>query len=159
MTPPPVVDKTRWTLSDEGAQLIKRHEGLRLTVYADTAGFKTIGFGHKLLPSRVYPAAITTEQAETLLKDDLAIAQAAVRRLVAVPLREGQFAALVSFTFNLGAAALAASTLLRKLNAGDYAGASREFARWVHAGGRKLEGLVSRRADERALFDREGPWL
>jgi hypothetical protein len=75
-----------------------------------------------------------------------------VNRLVTVPLTQNQFDALVSFTYNLGEGALAESGLLRKLNAGDYAGAAPEFAKWVRAGGVILPGLVRRRAAEADLF-------
>ena len=74
-----------------------------------------------------------------------------------VPLTSAQFDALTSFTFNLGAGALAESTLLKKLNARDYAGAQKEFGRWVHAGGEVLAGLVRRRAAEAKLFGSTGP--
>jgi lysozyme len=72
--------------------------------------------------------------------------------LVTAPLSDGQFAALASFAFNLGGGNLAKSTLLKKLNAGDYAGAAEEFGRWVKSGGQTLPGLVARRAAETALF-------
>ncbi|MEG5623927.1 lysozyme, partial [Enterobacter hormaechei] len=75
-----------------------------------------------------------------------------VSRLVKVGLTQGQFDALVSFTYNLGARSLSTSTLLRKLNAGDYAGAADEFLRWNKAGGKVLNGLTRRREAERALF-------
>lgn len=80
-----------------------------------------------------------------------------MRRNVKVPLSQGQFDALTSFTFNLGAGALASSTLLKKLNAGDCAGAQKEFGRWVHAGGEVLQGLVRRRAAEAKLFGNNAP--
>ena len=73
---------------------------------------------------------------------------------VKVPLNPNQFGALTSFTYNLGAGNLRSSTLLRKLNAGDYAGAAAEFARWNKAGGKVLKGLTRRRAAERALFEK-----
>jgi hypothetical protein len=74
-----------------------------------------------------------------------------VSRLVKVGLTQGQFDALVSFTYNLGARSLSTSTLLRKLNAGDYAGAADEFLRWNKAGGKVLNGLTRRREAERAV--------
>ncbi|EDH9820259.1 TPA_asm: lysozyme, partial [Salmonella enterica subsp. enterica serovar Typhimurium] len=75
-----------------------------------------------------------------------------VSRLVKVKLTQGQFDALVSFAYNLGARTLSSSTLLRKLNSGDYAGAADEFLRWNKAGGKVLNGLTRRREAERALF-------
>ena len=74
--------------------------------------------------------------------------------MVKVPLNENQHGALVSFTYNLGAGNLGSSTLLRKLNAGDYAGAAAEFPRWNKAGGKELAGLTRRRAAEKALFEK-----
>jgi len=95
---------------------------------------------------------ITKEQASNLLKQDANLAEQAVGRFIRVALTDGQFDALVSFTFNLGSGALQRSTLRSKLNRKDYAGASREFSRWVWAGGRRLKGLVRRRHAEATLF-------
>ncbi len=145
------------TTSPDGYALIQAHEGRRLAAYRDPVGVWTIGYGHA---GDVQAGdVITPHQAEVLLAADVAVAEAAVRRLVRVPLTQGQFDALVSFVFNLGAGRLSGSTLLAKLNARDYAGAAREFGRWVKGtvDGRKvnLPGLVKRRAAERALFERE----
>lgn len=138
------------TTSHEGLQLIKRYEGLSLKAYLCPAGVWTIGYGHTggVPPGRV----ITEQQAEDILKDDLQHAEDEVDELVSVPLTQQQFDALVSFTYNLGGANLANSTLLRKLNNKDYEGAANQFSRWIRAGGRTLEGLVRRRAEERELF-------
>lgn len=141
-------------ISDAGLALIKRSEGFRADAYRDAAGIWTIGYGHTgnvRAGDRVTPA-----EGEALLRADLAVAEDEVARAVRVPLRQGQFDALASFVFNLGGPALEGSTLLRKLNAGDYAGAAAEFPRWCHAGQGVLPGLVTRRAAERALFDGEG---
>ncbi len=100
---------------------------------------------------------ISQAKADADLARNVAGIEIDVARLVKVPLTQGQFDALVSFAFNLGAAALAGSTLLRKLNAGDCAGAAAEFGKWVHADGTVLPGLVTRRARERALFEGESP--
>ena len=75
-----------------------------------------------------------------------------VDRLIKVDLNQGQYDALVSFAYNLGGGALASSSLRRILNRGNYPGAERQFKRWVFAGGRKLRGLVKRRAAEAELF-------
>ena len=138
-------------LSDRGLQLIKESEGLRLSAYRDCVGVWTIGYGH----TAGVPAGMTCDEATAAawLREDVAGAEAAVHRLATVPLRQGQFDALVSFTFNLGQGALASSTLLRKLNAGDCAGAAAEFPKWCHAGREVPPGLVTRRARERALFE------
>lgn len=138
--------------------LIKEFEGLRLNAYPDPAhgwSVPTIGFGHTSAagaPTVRRGMTITATEAEDILRRDLGQYEAAVRSLVKVPLTENQFGALVSFTFNLGAGNLKSSTLLRKLNAGDYTGASAEFGKWVKAGGKTLPGLVRRREAERQLF-------
>lgn len=138
-------------LSEAGLALIRECEGFRADAYRDAAGVWTIGYGHT---GGVRPGdRVTPEEAASLLRADAAIAEAAVARAVGVPLSQGQFDALVSFTFNLGAPALEASTLLRRLNAGNVPGAAAEFARWCHAGRAVLPGLVTRRARERALFE------
>lgn len=97
-------------------------------------------------------AKCTSQQADTWLKEDCLVAELTIGANVKVPLSQNQFDALVSFIFNLGSAKFEGSTLLKKLNAGDYAGAADEFGKWVNAGGRKLAGLVKRRAAEKALF-------
>lgn len=140
--------------SSAAYELIKEYEGLRLHAYQDSDGVWTIGWGHT---GDVQAGdVITAHQAEVLLAADVAVAEAAVRRLVTAPLTQGQFDALVSFVFNLGAGRLKGSTLLTKLNARDYAGAAAEFGRWTKGtvAGRKvtLPGLVKRRAAERAMF-------
>ncbi len=142
-------------ISDAGLALIRQFEGLRLLAYKCAAGVWTIGYGST---AGVKPGqSITAERAEELLREDVARFEAAVSRLVTVPLSQGQFDALVSFAFNLGAKALEKSTLLRLLNAGDYSGAAAQFDRWVYASGKKLSGLVKRRAAERALFEGKSP--
>ena len=143
------------SLSQAGLNLIKSHEGLRTTAYQDPVGVWTIGYGHT---GAAKPGQkITEAQAEQLLRQDVGWAQDAVRKNVKVPLTQGQFDALVSFTFNLGAGALGRSTLLKKLNAGDYAGAQAEFGKFVHAGGRVLPGLVRRRNEEAQMFGNQRP--
>ncbi len=138
--------------SPRGVMLIKRSEGCRLVPYRDSVGVWTDGFGNTygVVPSG---PAISQVTADADLARNLAGSERDVARLVTVALSQGQFDALVSFTFNLGAAALAGSTLLRRLNAGDAAGAAAEFPRWCHAGNAVLPGLVTRRAAERALFE------
>jgi GH24 family phage-related lysozyme (muramidase) len=142
-------------LSQRGLDLIKGFEGLRLKAYQDSAGVWTIGYGHT---SGVRPGQqISQAQAEQYLRSDVKWAEQAVRDNVKVPISQQQFDALTSFTFNLGAGALKDSTLLKKLNQGNYAGAQAEFGKWVHAGGQRLEGLVRRRAEEARLFGGSAP--
>lgn len=135
-------------ISNRGIDLIKQFEGLRLDAYQDSVGVWTIGYGH----TQGVKAGdkITQEQADKLLMEDLAIFQRAVNKAVYIPLRQGQFDALVSFAFNLGVGNLLSSTLLRLLNSGQ--DPSAEFGKWVNAGGKKLAGLVRRREAERLLF-------
>jgi len=95
---------------------------------------------------------ITEVQAEQMLAKDLVRFERIVDGLVQVPLNQGQFDTLVAFTYNVGEGNFTNSTLLRKLDAGDTAGAAEQFARWGHASGKVLPGLVKRRAAERAMF-------
>ena len=142
-------------ISEKGLALIRQFEGLRLSAYRCPAGIPTIGYGSTA--GVKLGQAITAERAEQLLREDVRQFEAAVSRLVKVPLTQGLFDALTSFAFNLGAKALEKSTLLRLLNAGDYSGAAAQFERWVYASGKKLAGLVKRRAAERALFEGKSP--
>ncbi|WP_387440446.1 lysozyme, partial [Photorhabdus sp. RM105S] len=96
--------------------------------------------------------AITERQAEQFLLDDLAPVYITLENSVKVPLTQGQFDALCSFIFNCGASAFVRSTLLKKLNAGDYKGAANQFMEWNKAGGRVLPGLDARRASEKTMF-------
>ncbi|WP_136476981.1 lysozyme [Pseudomonas sp. DG56-2] len=136
--------------SQRGLSLIKSFEGLRLLAYRDAVGIWTIGYG----ATRGVKAgmSITQKQAERMLLNDVQRFEPEVERLVKVPVTGNQWDALVSFTYNLGAANLESSTLLRKLNVGDYAGAAEQFPRWNKAGGNVLPGLVRRREAERVLF-------
>lgn len=133
-----------------GFNLIKEFEGLRLHTYKCPADRWTIGYGHTANASA--NDVITEAQAISLLYQDVAKSERAVNQYVRVPLTQNQFDALVSFVFNLGVGNFRTSTLLKKLNAGDYDDAAKEFGRWIHAGGKALPGLVRRREAERALF-------
>lgn len=141
--------------SEKGIALLKEFEGCKLTAYQDSVGVWTIGYGWtQPVDGKPIRAGMTINQetAERLLKTGLVSYESDVSRLVKVGLTQGQFDALVSFTYNLGARSLSTSTLLRKLNAGDYAGAADEFLRWNKAGGKVLNGLTRRREAERTLF-------
>lgn len=137
-------------VSNNGINLIKRFEGLELKSYKDSVGILTIGYGH----THAVKAGdvITGEQADAFLREDLQVAELTINTNVKVKLTQGQFDALASFVFNLGSGNFVKSTLIRKLNAGNYAGAADEFGKWVNAGGKKLPGLVKRRAAEREVF-------
>jgi lysozyme len=138
-------------LSPAGAQFIADFEGFRQSPYQDAVGVWTIGYGttHGVGPGT---KRVTKKKALQLLERDAATAAKAVNDLVDVRLDQHQFDALVSFVYNLGAGALAESTLLKKLNKGDYKGAREQFKRWNHAGGQVLAGLTKRRAAEAAVF-------
>jgi len=138
--------------SAAGMELLKRSEGFRNRVYLDVAGLPTIGYGHRLLHADSFPNGISEQQAANLLASDLRDAEQAVQRLVKVPLTQGQFDALVDFTFNLGAARLASSTLLKCLNAGRYDDAAEQLLRWDHAGSQELAALKIRREAEAELW-------
>lgn len=141
-------------ISQAGVNFIKSFEGLMLSPYkpVQEERYLTIGYGHygaDVTPNEV----ITTAQAEQMLKNDLASYVSGVAGLVKKPVNQNQFDALVSFAYNTGVQALGKSTLLKKLNDGDYVGASNEFGKWVHgAGGTVLQGLVNRREAEKELF-------
>ncbi|MEG3135510.1 lysozyme [Rouxiella sp. T17] len=137
-------------ISQRGIALIKRFEGLNLEAYRCSAGMLTIGYGHTANVS--IDTMISEAQANALLIIDLASAQQSIKRLVTAPLNQNQYDALTSFVFNLGATNLAGSSLLKKLNNHDYAGAGNEFQRWNRASGVVIRGLVERRAAERELF-------
>ncbi len=141
------------TTREHGIAAIKAHEGLRLQAYPDPGSGGepwTIGWGRAHGVKR--GDIVTIEQAEQFLAEDIETAQAGIRELVKVPLTDGQLWALTSFVFNLGAGALRKSTLLKRLNAGDYAGAAGQFGFWVNAAGKPMPGLVRRRAEEKAMF-------
>jgi len=139
-------------------ELIKDFEGWRAAAYPDpaTGGEPiTIGYGHTSAagpPEVSMGMKLTRAEGEEILQRDLQAVERSVRAAVTAPLNENQYGALVSFTFNLGAGNLKKSTLLKKLNALDYAGAAGEFGKWNRAAGKVMAGLTRRRAAERALF-------
>lgn len=136
--------------SPAGRALVRQFEDCRLQAYRCPAGIPTIGVGHTR--GVKMGDRCTVQQADVWLTEDLQEAEAAVAQLVKVPLTQPQFDALVSFTFNLGCSRLAESTLLILLNKGIAKAAAEQFGRWVNSGGQKLDGLVRRRAAEKALF-------
>jgi len=139
-------------LSAAGLALLKRSEGFRAKVYTDATGNLTIGYGHKLLHAESFPDGIDEAFAAQILEKDVQYAEQAVTRLVKVPLTQGQFDALVDFTYNLGEARLAGSTLLIDLNKGYLNDAASQLLFWDHAGAKVLAGLKARRQAEFALW-------
>lgn len=129
-------------------------EGHPPAVYLDSVGVPTGGYGHtRGLTADDVGSPVSAEQADVWLQEDVKDCVTAVNQYVTVSLTQHQFDALVDFAFNLGAGSLEHSTLLAKLNAGDYAGADEEFAKWVKAGGHVLPGLVARRELEANWFN------
>lgn len=148
------------TTSEKGRRLVESFEGClerlgRLfTTYYCPAGVLTIGYGHTNANGRkIREGDVWTQgECDAALRQDLGVAERAVKRRVRVELTQPQFDALVSFTFNCGEGALARSTLLRCVNRNDFDGAAEQFAPWCHGGGRVLSGLVRRRKAEADLF-------
>ena len=145
------MDGSRGSLVPQAAvDLIKRFEGFRANAYVCPGGHWTAGYGTR---RGVTPTThVTEDEAEQMLMRDLEMLARGVRALLKVPLTDSQFGALVSFAYNLGLGALANSTLIRKVNAGNLDGAREEFGRWVNAGGKRLDGLVRRRAAEAEMW-------
>lgn len=151
-------------ISENGIDLIKKFEGFSAVPYVCPAGENTIGYGHVIGLGELY-TEITEEQGENLLLKDAAWAEGVVWRNVKTDLNQNQFDALVSFVYNVGAGQRDVkdgfvtlrsgepSSMLRMLNAGDYAGAARQFSRWINSSGKPLNGLIRRRVAERALFE------
>ena len=136
--------------SQNGIELIKEFEGCKQVAYQDSVGVWTIGYGHT---KTAYEGQLAIKKTcEKLLAEDVAEFEEYVNKLVKVPLTQNQFDALVAWTFNLGPTNLKESTMLRKLNYGDYESVPEEMKRWNKAGGEVLNGLVRRREAEAELF-------
>lgn len=141
--------------SQVGINLITSFEDLVLTAYDDGVGVWTIGFGTTFYPNGVKVKkgdVCTKSQAMSFFQHDLRRFEAAVNQAVKVVVNQNQFDALVSLAYNIGDSAFKGSTLVKKLNAKDYAGAADQFLQWNKGGGKVMRGLVHRRAAERELF-------
>lgn len=146
------------TVSAAGIDRICEFEGLRLNAYDDGVGVWTIGFGTTIYPNsiKVKKGDVCTEAlARAYMAYDLKKFENAVNDAVNVPLNQNQFDALVSLAYNIGTSAFSKSTLIQKLNKGDYRGAADQFDVWINAGGKRMQGLVNRRAVERKLFEKQ----
>jgi lysozyme len=148
--------------------MIMHHEGVRSKPYQCPALLWTVGVGHVIDPTHAkvpmadrkqlpipagWDRVLSNDEIMDILKKDLNRFEQGVLRLIKVPLTQGQFDALVSFSFNVGLGNLQNSTLRMKVNRGDFEGASEQFLVWTKAGGKVLKGLVTRRTDEQALFN------
>jgi lysozyme len=143
-------------VSERGLNLIKRFEGLSLKPYICPSGHKTIGYGNTFYEDGTKVSMddkpITIKRAEMLLKlivDKFAIG---VKKVLKVPLEQYQFDAVISFAYNVGLGSLKSSTLLKKINSGEFKEASEEFGKWNKASGKVLTGLTKRREAERQMF-------
>ena len=136
--------------SAEGIALIKKFEGLELNSYQCSANVWTLGYGHT--QGVAEGDSCSEEEAEIILVNDLKEFETYVNALVDVELDQNQFDALVAWTFNLGPTNLRTSTLLKKLNDGEYHNVPSEIKRWNRAGGQVLDGLIRRREAEALLF-------
>lgn len=144
--------------SERGIALIEKFEGVRLTAYPDpgTGGEPwTVGYGHTSsagAPAVTRGMTISQDQADMILRADLAVFERAVLAALARVPNQNQFDAMVSLCFNIGAGNFRSSTVVRRFNAGDFPGAADAFRLWTKAAGHTLPGLIRRREDERALF-------
>lgn len=154
-------------VSDKAIKMIKHHEGVRQLPYQCPAKLWTVGVGHVLypehgklkvedrIPLELKPEdkrRFSMEEVDALLKYDLDRFERGVERFCPVALTQGEFDALVSFSFNVGLGTLQRSTLRQKLLRGDKEGAAEELMKYCMAGGKVLKGLLNRRSDEKALF-------
>lgn len=150
--------------SAAGIAFLRKAEGVRATMYLDSAGLPTIGVGHLLTKSELSSGRLdlgaipwkerplTDEEIDALLHHDLAGAETAVTNAVHVGLTQNEFDCLVSFTFNIGVRAFQDSTLLTLLNHSQYQEVPGQLRRWVHSAGKVDPGLVARREREVRLW-------
>ena len=137
-------------MKEEGIELIKKFEGCKLKAYLCPAGVVTIGYGDTKNVSM--GMTITQEEADRRLADRYLDFEEGVLAMLKVSLNQNQLGALVSFAYNVGLNNLKNSTLLKKVNASDFEGASAEFGKWIYANKKPLPGLATRRLAEKALF-------
>jgi lysozyme len=137
--------------SDKGIDLIQDLEGTRYVAYYDGGGVLTNGVGHT--GKDVFEGQrVKEDQVKAWLQEDVIEAEDAVNSLVKVELTQNQFDALVSFVFNIGSEAFSESTLLKRLNEGNYEGAAKQFPRWNKDNGKTISGLTKRRLLEQSVF-------
>lgn len=146
-------------VSKECLKMLAHHEGVRQKPYKCPAGLWTVGVGHLIGDGKTLPDSwnrtFTLDEVYDILAKDVARFERGVNKYIIVPLRQNEFDALVSFSFNLGLGVLQRSTLRQALNRGDKEGAIASLLKYNKAGGKVLKGLDNRRKDEAALFRKE----
>jgi lysozyme len=144
--------------SERGIRLIKHYEGVRNCPYRCPAGLYTVGVGHLIGDGKSLPdtwnRTFSEDEINGLLKRDLRRFELGIHKMLPnMPLRQSEFDALVSFSFNLGLGCFQRSTVRQALLRGDKAQAMESLVKYCRAGGKILKGLQSRRLDERRLFE------
>ena len=146
-------------VSKECLKMLAHHEGVRQKPYKCPAGLWTVGVGHLIGDGKTLPDSwnkiFTLDEVYDILAKDVARFERGVNKYITIPLRQNEFDALVSFSFNLGLGVLQRSTLRQALNRGDKEGAIASLLKYNKAGGKVLKGLDNRRKDEAALFRKE----
>jgi lysozyme len=155
-------------VSQKCIEQIKKDEGVRNKPYQCPALLWTVGVGHVIDPNHAkvpmadrkalpipagWDRVLSADEIDEILRTDLARFEAGVLRLIKVPLTQGQFDALVSFSFNVGLGNLQNSTLRMKVNRSEFEAAAEQFLVWTKAGGKVLPGLVKRRTHEKEMFE------
>ncbi|GHX89516.1 lysozyme [Vibrio cholerae] len=138
------------------AAMVMPFEGVEYKPYRDVVGVLTVCYGHTgpdIIPDKTY----TKAECKQLLDNDLKLVKSQVDLLITVEIPETTRAALYSFTYNVGVGAFSRSTLLKKLNAGQITGACEELHRWIYAGGKKWNGLITRRQVEDEICSLQPP--
>jgi lysozyme len=133
---------------------LKEMEGFSSRIYRCSGGYKTIGYGHRIERNEVFFVPLSRAEAEQVLRADILSLMPKVQRLITVPLRVNQWAALLSFSFNVGVAALQRSTLRLKVNRQEHKLVLEEFMKWIWAGGKPSKGLKNRRFKEGLLYEK-----
>ena len=143
------IEENLMAIAESTLSFITEEEGKRNRMYRDSKGLPTIGVGHLIRPAEQHlmTATLSDKEVEDLLRSDLRWCSDAVERAIKVPLNQNQFDALYSLCFNIGETNFRQSTVVRKLNAGDYEGAADAILLW-----NKPEVLKKRRKRERELF-------
>jgi lysozyme len=143
-------------VSKECLKMLAHHEGVRQKPYKCPAGLWTVGVGHLIGDGKSLPDSwnktFTLDEVYDILAKDVTRFERGVNKYITVPLRQNEFDALVSFSFNLGLGVLQRSTIRQALNRGDKAAAIQSLLKYNKAGGKVLKGLDNRRKDEAALF-------